>query len=376
MAGVEDLLACVEPDRSNGYRNGHVWSVVSYLPCMAAIVVTCADTEVKVSSPERLVFPPQGDAAALTKLDVVAYYVAVADRMIAQVMQRPTALERWPNGVFPDGGSERGESFFTKHLPAKGTPDWVHGVKVTFPSGRNGVELMPDHPAVLVWAAQMGAITFHPWPVTAPDVDHPDTLRLDFDPAGTTGFSDAVEAALMARELLVSWGWASWCKTSGGRGVHVHIPIEPRWGFVDVRHVAIAIGRELERRAPELITMSWWKEERGDRVFVDFNQTAQDRTMAAAYSIRANEHATVSMPVSWTDLASVRTVDFTVRTVPELLREPDPWADLMGSAVVLNRGLEQWQADVDAGLGELPYPPDFPKMPGEPPRVQPSRRKH
>lgn len=342
----------------------------------SSTVVTCGDIDVKVSSADRLIFPPQGDSPALTKADVVEFYAAVSERMITQIRNRPTALERWPQGVYPDGGSERGESFFMKHLPTKGTPEWVHGVKVAFPSGRSGVELKPDHPAVLVWAAQMGAITFHPWPVTAPDVEHPDTLRLDFDPAGSTSFKDAVKAALMAKELLDSWGWASWCKTTGGRGVHVHVPIEPRWGFVDVRHVAIAIGRELERRDPGLITMSWWKEERGDRVFVDFNQTAQDRTMAAAYSVRANDMATVSMPVSWADLSNVATTDFTVRTVPGMLNESDPWADMAGASAVLERGLEQWQTDIDSGLDELPYPPDFPKMPGEPPRVQPSRRKN
>ena len=342
---------------------------------MAADVVDCAGIEVRISSPDRIVFPGRGGQPALTKRDVVAYYAAVADRMLAQIRERPTALERWPQGVYPEGGTERGESFFMKHLPPKGTPDWVHGVRVRFPGGRSGVELMPDHPAVLVWAAQMGAITFHSWPVTAPDVEHPDTLRLDFDPAGSTGFAEAVRAALMARELLDAWGWPAWCKTSGGRGVHVHVPIEPAWDFIAVRHAAIAIGRELERRAPDLVTTSWWKEERGDRVFVDFNQAAQDRTMASAYSIRANLDATVSMPVSWSDLASVRTTDFTVRTVPGLLAAPDPWGDLAASPVRLDRALAQWEADVANGLGELPYPPDFPKMPGEPPRVQPSRRR-
>lgn len=342
---------------------------------MGAESVSCGGIDVRVSSGDRIVFPPDGSSPALTKSDVVRYYAAVSERMLAQILDRPTALERWPQGVFPDGGSEMGERFFMKHLPAKGTPDWVHGVKVTFPAGRTGVELKPDHPAVLVWAAQMGAITFHSWPVTAPDVGHPDTLRLDFDPAGSSQFRDAVRVALMARDLLDSWGWPSWCKTTGGRGVHVHVPIEPRWGFIDVRHAAIAIGRELERRAPELVTMSWWKEERGSRVFVDFNQTAQDRTMASAYSIRANPHATVSMPVAWSDLESVATRDFTVRTVPGLLEHPDPWARIGEARVPIDRALRQWDEDVADGLGELPYPPDFPKMPGEPPRVQPSRRR-
>ena len=335
----------------------------------------CAGIDVPVSSTSRIVFPAQAGQPPLTKGDVVAYYAAVSERMLTQIRDRPTALERWPGGVYPGGGSERGESFFMKHLPRRGTPDWVHGVTVTFPAGRTGIELKPDHPAVLVWAAQMGAITLHSWPVTAPDVTHPDTLRLDFDPAGSTGFADAVRAALMAKELLDSWGWPSWCKTTGGRGIHVHVPIERVWDFIDVRHAAIAIGRELERREPALVTTSWWKEERGDRVFIDFNQTAQDRTMASAYSIRATPLATVSMPVAWSDLSEVTTADFTVRTVPALMKEPDPWAGLGVAPARLDRALAQWDADVADGLGELPYPPDFPKMPGEPPRVQPSRRR-
>lgn len=326
--------------------------------------------EVRVTSGDRAVFP---GVPPITKREVVAYYAAVAPWLLPELRDRPTTLERYPAGPFPGGGSARGEAFTMKHLPARGRPGWVHGVEVTYPSGRTGIQLLPDHAAVLAWAAQMGAVTFHPWPVTAPDVDHPDTLRLDFDPAGSTAFADAARVALAARDLLAEWSWPSFCKTSGGRGVHVHVPIEPRWDFVDVRHAAIAIGRELERRMPGLVTTSWWKEGRGDRVFVDFNQAARDRTMASAYSLRANEHATVSMPLAWDELAGADPRDFTLRSVPAIAAARDPWAGWQSARVGLDPALERWERDLRDGLGELPYPPDFPKMPGEPPRVQPSR---
>ena len=330
---------------------------------------------VKVTSGDRLVFPAAGSGRPVTKREVVAYYAAMADRLLPELRNRPTTLERYPDGPFPGGGHVPGKSFTMKHLPERGRPEWVHGVEVVYPSGRRGVQLLPDHAAVLAWAVQMGTITFHPWPVTAPEVDHPDTLRLDFDPSGNATFADAVEAAQAARALLAEWSWPAWCKTSGGRGIHIHVPIEPRWDVIDVRHAAIAIGRELERRMPERITTSWWREQRGDRVFVDFNQAARDRTMASAYSIRANRDATVSMPVDWSDLAAVSPRDFTIRTVTA--RGDDPWAGWQVSRVGLEPALARWEEDLEEGLGELPYPPDFPKMPGEPPRVPPSRaRRH
>ena len=310
----------------------------------------------------------------ITKGEVAAYYTAVCELMIEHLRDRPTALERWPDGVF-----EGRESFYQKHLP-KGVPAYVDSTTVVFPSGRRGTMLSPREPAAIVWAAQMNTITFHPWPSTAPATDLPDQLRLDFDPSPGTGFPEAVRVAQLARELLDSWGWPSGCKTSGGRGVHVYVPIEPKWTFIEVRHAAIAIARELERRAPTLVTTSWWKEGRGERVFVDFNQAAQDRTIASAYSVRANRLATVSMPVPWDQLDDCSPGDFTVLSVPDLLsnRPVDAWA----GAVIrpkyradLRLALDQWERDVSNGLPELPYPPDFPKMPGEPLRVQPSRRR-
>lgn len=318
--------------------------------------------QVRITSPDKPVFP------GLTKADVIDYYVVVADRMIKHLEGRPTALERWPDGVF-----EGRQSFYQKHVP-KNVPAFVHSEVIRFPSGRPGTMIAPREPAAIVWAAQMNTVTFHPWPCSAPALDRPDQLRLDFDPSPGTGFGDAVRVAVMARALLSEWRWPAFCKTSGGRGVHVYVPIEPEWSFVDVRHAAIAIGRELERAAPTLVTTSWWKEDRGARVFVDFNQAAQDRTVASAYSIRANAAATVSMPVTWDELSACEPADFTVHTVPDLCRTGvDPWLGMAGESVRLDEALDRWNRDVALGLPELPYPPDFPKMPGEPTRVQPSR---
>lgn len=332
----------------------------------AALLLDVDGRQVRVTSPDKPAFP------GLTKADVVSYYAAVARRMLEHLRDRPTALQRWPDGVFPGA-----ESFYQKHLP-RGVPEYVQSTAVRFPSGRSGQLLCPTEPAVIVWAAQMNAVTFHPWPSRAPLTDRPDQLRLDFDPSPGTTFDDAVRAALLARDLLAEFGWEAGCKTSGGRGVHVYVPIQAQWGFIEVRHAAIAIARELERRAPTLITTSWWKEGRGSRVFIDFNQTAQDRTMASAYSVRPTPDATVSMPVTWDELPSCRPGEFTVRTVPALLGEgrPDPWTGLLpqsGAGCDLSPALQWWDRDVADGLEDLPYPPDFPKMAGEPKRVQPSR---
>jgi DNA ligase D len=305
----------------------------------------------------------------ITKREVLEYYLAVAKPMVAQVGGRPTAVERWPDGVAPER-----EHFFQKHLP-KSTPDYVTGLPVRFPSGRRGNLLNPDSAAAIAWAVQMNAVTFHAWPVRAPDLDRPDQLRIDLDPSPGRGWSDVLAVALACRDLFDEWQWPSFVKTSGSRGLHVFVPIRPDHSFIDVRHAAIAVGRELERRDPHRVTMSWWKEERGDRVFVDFNQNAQDRLMASAYSLRPRPDATVSMPVEWDDLQDIDTHEFTLHTVPALVRDRarDPWAGMDAVAVPLDAALQAWDRDAANGLPELPYPPDFPKMPGEPPRVQPSR---
>jgi DNA primase len=228
---------------------------------------------------------------------------------------------------------------------------------------------------VFAWAANLGTVEFHPWPVRRPDVDHPDEMRIDFDPQPGTTFADAVTAATAARAVLADAGCTGFPKTSGGRGVHVSVPIAAEWTFTQVRRAVIALGRELNRQLPELVTVDWWKEERGERVFIDFNQAARDRTMAAAYSVRATPQATVSAPVTWDELSAVEPLDFTVRSMPERFASvPDPRAGFSAAAGRLDALLEMADADErDRGLGDMPYPPEYPKMPGEPKRVQPSR---
>lgn len=331
---------------------------------------------VRCSNPERPYFPEVG----LTKLDVVTYYRDVADAMLRQIVDRPTTLERWPTGVIPgvrlaqrDG--TKGEAFYQKRVPST-APDYVETCRIAFPSGRTADEVCPTEPAVLVWLATLGTITMHPWPVRRWDPEAPDELRLDFDPQPGTDFGDAVRAALAARDLMAQrWGWVAYPKTSGGRGVHVYVRIQPRWTFTDIRHAAIAIGRALERQSPGRVTTKWWKEERGEAVFVDYNQNARDRTIAAAWSVRARPLATVSTPVTWDELPDCLPPDFTVRTVPARLAERgDPWTGIDDVAHDLTPALELYEQDEqDRGLGDMPYPPEYPKMPGEPKRVQPSR---
>jgi DNA ligase D len=327
-----------------------------------ASVIDVDGVGVRLTSPDKPVFE------GITKRAVFDYYLAVGHRLVEQVGGRPTALERWPDGVNPTA-----EHFFQKHLP-KTVPDYVDGLAVRFPSGRPGVLLDPSSRAAIAWAVQMGTLTFHAWPVSAPDVEHPDQLRIDLDPPDELGFPAVVTVAGACREVLAEWGLPAYLKTSGGRGLHIFVPILPVHSFVDVRHAAIAVGRELERRLPDLVTMSWWKEERGGKVFVDFNQNAQDRVMASAYSLRPRPKAPVSMPISWADLDGVRPDEFTLRTVPNFVATmPDPWRGMRAAAVDVGPALDAWERDLADGLPELPYPPDFPKMPGEPPRVQPSR---
>jgi len=227
---------------------------------------------------------------------------------------------------------------------------------------------------VVGWAAQMGTITFHPWPVRREDVDHPDELRLDLDPQPGTDWADAVRVAGEARRLLEELGFTGFPKTSGGRGIHIYVRIEPRWTFTDVRHAAIAFGRELARRLPDRVTTSWWKEERGARIFIDYNQNARDRTIASAYSIRPRPGATVSAPLAWEELAGVAPEDFTVATMPvRFVQVGDPHAAINDRTHSLEPLLELYGADLARGERDMPYPPDYPKMPGEPKRVQPSR---
>ncbi|MBX5440738.1 MAG: non-homologous end-joining DNA ligase [Solirubrobacteraceae bacterium] len=338
-------------------------------------IIEAGGRDLRVTSGDRVIFPATGRTPAITKLDVVRYYLAVEDGIMRALRDRPTTLERWPKGVHPGmvlstrekGG---GDAFFQKRIP-KGAPDYVETARIRFPSGRSADEICPTEIAVVGWAAQMGTITFHPWPVRRGDVDHPDELRLDLDPQPGTDFADAVRVAGVARELLEELGYVGFPKTSGGRGIHIYVRIEPRWTFTDVRHAAIAFGRELERRLPGEVTTKWWKEERGARIFVDYNQNARDRTIASAYSIRPKPGAPVSAPVTWEELEEVAPEDFTVATMPARFAEVgDRHAAIDDVAHSLEPLLELYRADPE---GDMPYPPDYPKMPGEPKRVQPSR---
>src|SRR5438067_9877371 len=253
-------------------------------------VVDAGGRELRVSNPDRVIFPATESSGPITKVDIVNYYLAVEDGIMRALARRPTTLERWPKGVRPGivlstrekGG---GDAFFQKRVP-RGAPDHVQTATIKFPSGRTADEIVPSEIAVVGWAAQMGTITFHPWPVRREDLDHPDELRIDLDPQPGTDFEDAVRVAGEARALLGELDYVGFPKTSGGRGVHIYVRIEPRWTFTDVRHAAIAFGREPERRLPEQVTTNWWKDERGERIFIDYNQNARDRTIASAYSVR------------------------------------------------------------------------------------------
>ncbi len=343
-----------------------------------ATTVDAGGRELRVSSPDRVIFPDTERSPAITKLDVVNYYLAVGDGILRALERRPTTLERWPKGVHPGivlSTRERGggDAFYQKRIP-RGAPDYVETARIQFPSGRDADEVCPTEIAVVAWAAQMGTITFHPWPVRREDVDHPDELRIDLDPQPGTDFADAVRVAGEARALLGELGYVGFPKTSGGRGIHIYVRIEARWTFTDMRHAAIAFGRELERRLPGEVTTKWWKEERGERIFIDYNQNARDRTIASAYSVRAKSGAPVSAPLHWDELSGVAPENFTVVTMPARFAEVgDRHAAINDVHHSLQPLLDLYEHDTQEGLGDMPYPPDYPKMPGEPKRVQPSR---
>jgi DNA ligase D len=321
------------------------------------------DREVGISNPDRVIWPELG----ITTQERAEYLIAVREPFLAANGDRPVSLERFPDGV-------EGERFYSKN-PPKGAPPFVESQTVTYNSGRRHPQIILTEIAAAVWAVQMNTIVFHPWASLTANTDNPVELRIDHAPQPGTDFTDAAAVAPALREVLAEAGLTAFLKTSGNRGIHVFCPIEPEWEFLDVRHAVIAAGRELERRLPDKVTMNWWKEERGERIFIDFNQANRDRTMAGAYSPRALATATVSTPLTWDELeGGVDPAAFTVRTVPQRLADNgDPWAGLLEKPGRIDTLLGWWQRDLDNGLGELNFPPDFPKMPGEPPRVQPSR---
>jgi DNA ligase D len=319
---------------------------------------------VKVTNPDKVFFSTRGE----TKLDLVQYYLSVGEGIVRVLYERPTQLKRHPDGA-------EGEAIYQKRVP-KHRPEWIETATVTFPSGRTADELCVTELAQVAWAANLATIDFHPWPSRRRDVEHPDELRIDVDPQPGTGFAEAKQVAAIVKETLDELGFTGWPKTSGNRGIHVACRIEPKWGFREVRRCALAFAREVERRTPKLVTTAWWKEERGERVFIDYNQNARDRTIASAYSVRARPDATVSAPFRWEELDALETEDFTLATMPARFAELGDVQAGIDDAVCDLRKLFEWVEREEAeGAGEAPYPPNFPKMPGEPKRVQPSRAK-
>ena len=316
---------------------------------------------VRVTNPDKVFFSTRGE----TKLDLVKYYLSVAEGIVRALYERPTQLKRHPDGV-------EGEAIYQKRVPEK-RPEWIEVARVTFPSGRHADELCVTEVAQVAWAANLATIDFHPWPSRRAHVDNPDELRIDVDPQPGTTLADAKQVAAVVREVLDEIRFVGWPKTSGNRGIHVACRIEPSWSFPDVRRCALAFAREVARRTP-LATTAWWKEERGERIFIDYNQNARDRTIASGYSVRARPDATVSAPVTWDELPDVETEDFTMANMPARFAELGDVHAGIDEAVCDLRVLLEWvERDEREGLGEAPYPPNFPKMPGEPPRVQPSR---
>jgi bifunctional non-homologous end joining protein LigD len=319
--------------------------------------------EVTISNPDKVYFPVPGH----TKLDLIRYFVAVADGALAGVRGRPMALKRFVDGI-------DAEPFFQKRAPAN-HPDWMRTATLTFPSGRTADEIVVDEAAGLAWVANLGCIDLNPHPVRAEDLDHPDELRVDLDPVPGVPWSQIREVALVCREALEAVGLTGWPKTSGSRGIHINVRIEPRWTYPQVRRAALALARDVERRAPSIATSKWWKEERHG-VFLDYNQNAKDRTVASAYSVRPLPDARVSFPLHWDEVDEVVAEDFTLATVPGLFAaRGDAGSGIDDAVGSLDALLERSARDEAEGMGDAPWPPNYAKQAGEPPRVQPSRRR-
>ncbi len=327
------------------------------------MVLELAGREVAISNPSKVFFPRVG----VTKLDMVRYYLAVAPGALGGVGGRPMALKRFVNGA-------ESEPFFQKRAPEK-RPEWIGTVELRFPSGRTADEVVVTDEAALAWVINLGCIDLNPHPVRTGDLDHPDELRVDLDPVPGVEWPQIRDVALVARDVLADFGLIGWPKTSGSRGMHIYARIEPRWEFGEVRRAAVAVAREIERRAPELATSKWWKEERHG-VFVDYNQNAKDRTVASAYSIRPVQDARVSAPLTWAEVPSCDPADYRIDTVPaRFATVGDPWAEIDEAAGSLDGLLGLAARDEAAGLPDAPWPPHYDKQSGEPPRVQPSKRR-
>jgi DNA ligase D len=317
-----------------------------------------------ISSPDKIYFPELG----ATKFELASYYVAVAEGLRVTAFGRPAMLQRFPEGA-------AGKSFFQKRVPA-GAPDWLQTTEVTTPNGTTSNALVVADVAHILWAVNLGCLGLHLWPYLAEDPGHADELRIDLDPQPGTSFDDIREAAASTRALLDELGITAYPKTTGNRGLHVYARLEPRWDSFEVRSGAVALARELERRHPDLITANWWKEERGQRIFVDFNQNAPHKTVFGAWFARPRVGGQVSTPLAWDEVATVDPEELTIRTVPDLLRERgDPWSAIASEPQSLGPLLDLVARDRAAGLHDAPWPPEYPKQPDEPPRVSPSRAK-
>jgi len=328
-----------------------------------ATTINVAGREVAVSNPDKVLFAKSG----YTKLDLVEYYLAVAEGALRAAGGRPNVLVRYPNGV-------GGDYFYQKRAP-QSRPDWIEVVTLRFPSGRIAEEVVPRDAAALVWMANLACLELHPHPVRAEDVDHPDELRIDLDPVPGVAWPQLRQVALVLQGVLKDFGLIGWPKTSGSRGIHVNVRIEQRWAFDQVRRAALALAREVERRAPDLATSKWWKEERHG-VFLDYNQNAKDRTVAAAYSVRPTDDARVSAPLTWSEVETAEPADFTLRSMPARFKQiGDAHADIDHHPCSLDALLELSAKQERDGLGDAPWPPHYRKQPGEPDRVQPSRRR-
>jgi DNA ligase D-like protein (predicted polymerase) len=338
--------------RAGGYRSG--------MPTRSE-VVQVAGHEVAITNPDKVFFPRPG----YTKLDLVTYYLAVADGALRGAGRRPMAMKRFVNGA-------DGDYFFQKRAP-ESRPEWLRTVELSFPSGRTADEIVLNDAAGLAWVANLGCIDLNPHAIRADDLDHPDELRVDLDPMPGVPWDDIRRVALVAREVLADHALVGWPKTSGSRGIHINVRIEPRWSFDQVRRAAVALAREIERRAPAIASSKWWKEERHG-VFIDYNQNAKDRTVASAYSVRPVPDARVSAPVTWDELPSCELGDFTLATVPaRYALVGDPGAGIDDAVGSLDALLELSARQEKEGMGDAPWPPHYAKAPGEPPRVMPSR---
>ena len=319
-----------------------------------------AGREIDITSPDKVLFPERGD----TKLDLARYYLAVEGPLMAAMGGRPVLMQRFPHGA-------TGKSFFQKRVP-ENHPDWLETSVVSTPNGTTSEALVAADIAHVLWAVNLACLGFHVWPNTAADPEHADELRIDLDPTPGVTFDMVREAAHETDSLLREIGLSGWPKTTGNRGIHIYVRLEHKWSSIDVRAAAVAVARELERRRPELITAAWWKEQRGTRVFVDFNQNAPHKTVFGAWSVRARSGGQVSTPFAWDELEAVHPDQFTLETVPPRVAERgDPWAD--APAQSLEPLLDMVRRDQADGLVDAPWPPVYPKMPGEPPRVAPSR---